>query len=709
MYFKSAVPVWADGYTNEKNITCGFRTAFDYKGGTVTLTLASSTYFHVYIDGEHFSFGPARCAHGYFRVDCHDLTKRLGIGRHFIAVEVLGYGINGFDTLEQSVFLQAELCVAGQPIAYTAPDGNFEAFVLKDRVQKVQRYDFQHGFSQYYRLKKNYGRWRIGEDTEMSVSAVKEQGGVLMPRNIPHYNHRKITTDTVIADGSITAGLTEKPYTRDRSVDLVPSVLQGFPENEFECYLSKELEQCESVFSHRNIVEKRESLRLKSGSFSLLRFDTVKSGFITFKMTCEVQSKLIVFYDEILVDGDILPYRQRAVNAITLEAEPGTYCFISADPDDFKYLKFAVLTGECTVSDIGLLELACSVPLDESYKGTDEDLALIYQAAVETFRQNALDLFMDCPGRERAGWLCDSYFTARTEFALTGKNIIERQFLEHFLLPDSFRYLPEGMLPMCYPADHNDGQFIPNWAMWFLLELKEYYGRTKDLSLIEQARNRVDEVLRYFSAFENSDGLLENLQGWIFVEWSDAANYVQDINYPTNFLYAASVEAVGELYHLPELLNKAERIRKIAYEQSFDGTWFRDHAVRRDGVLTVQPQATEVCQYYALVFDKKAISRFSDLAMRMVKEFSLKYSENRSYPEISPINMLPGFSLRLLLLDLMNDSSQLIDEIKGTLLPMCNVTGTLWENFTDFSGCNHGFASAVIPIIQKHDATVERQ
>ena len=29
------------------------------------------------------------------------------------------------------------------------------------------------------------------------------------------------------------------------------------------------------------------------------------------------------------------------------------------------------------------------------------------------------------------------------------------------------------MLPMCYPSDHNDGVFIPNWAMWFVVQLKD--------------------------------------------------------------------------------------------------------------------------------------------------------------------------------------------------------------------------------------------
>jgi alpha-L-rhamnosidase len=75
---------------------------------------------------------------------------------------------------------------------------------------------------------------------------------------------------------------------------------------------------------------------------------------------------------------------------------------------------------------------------------------------------------MDCPTRERAGWLCDSFFTARAEKVFTGENAIEYNFLENFLLPEKFEHLPKGMLPMCYPSDHYDKVFIPNWAMWFV-------------------------------------------------------------------------------------------------------------------------------------------------------------------------------------------------------------------------------------------------
>lgn len=56
----------------------------------------------------------------------------------------------------------------------------------------------------------------------------------------------------------------------------------------------------------------------------------------------------------------------------------------------------------------------------------------IYKAALQTFRQNTVDVFMDCPSRERAGWLCDSYFTAIMEKEFTGYSCGSAQFLREF-------------------------------------------------------------------------------------------------------------------------------------------------------------------------------------------------------------------------------------------------------------------------------------
>ena len=144
---------------------------------------------------------------------------------------------------------------------------------------------------------------------------------------------------------------------------------------------------------------------------------------------------------------------------------------------------------------------------------------------METYKQNALDIFMDCPSRERAGWLCDSYFTARVAFDLSGNHLIETNFLENYLLPEKFMNIPQGMLPMCYPSDHVNGNFIPNWAMWFVIELEEYLARSNDRQMIKALEPKVNALLDYFARYENEDELLENLEKWVFVEWSKANDF----------------------------------------------------------------------------------------------------------------------------------------------------------------------------------------
>ncbi len=100
--------------------------------------------------------------------------------------------------------------------------------------------------------------------------------------------------------------------------------------------------------------------------------------------------------------------------------------------------------------------------------------------------------------------------------------MIEYNFLENFLKPETFRDHPHGMLPMCYPGDHYNGVFIPNWAMWFVLQLEDRMHRVGDAAFIAQFRNRVYALVDFFKQYENADGLLEYLPSWVFVEWSMA-------------------------------------------------------------------------------------------------------------------------------------------------------------------------------------------
>ena len=102
----------------------------------------------------------------------------------------------------------------------------------------------------------------------------------------------------------------------------------------------------------------------------------------------------------------------------------------------------------------------------------------------------------------------------------------------------------------------------------------------------------------FFERYENSDSLLEDLPGWNFVEWSKANNFVNGVNYPTNMLYAAALSTAGELYD-EAYSEKARKIKQNILEQSFNGTFFVDNAIRKNGKLELTDNISEVCQYYA--------------------------------------------------------------------------------------------------------------
>jgi len=327
----------------------------------------------------------------------------------------------------------------------------------------------------------------------------------------------------------------------------------------------------------------------------------------------------------------------------------------------------------------------------------------LFETARETLRQSSLDVFMDTPSRERAGWLCDSYFSARVAFDFIGNTALEHNFLENFILPEKFEDIDEGMLPMCYPSDHRNHNYIPNWAMFFVLELEEYLHRSGDRELIDRAKDRVYALVDYFKPYLNEYGLLEKLSKWVFVEWSKAAEFVQDVNYPSNMLYAEMLDVISRLYSDDALAQQAEALRQTIRDMAFDGTYFCDNAVRDEqGKLVRTTNHTEVCQYYAFYFDIASTQQYSDLWKSLVTEFGpSRTSEHDLHPDVPVANAFIGNYLRLEILAREGYTKDVIDNINGFFTKMADLTGTLWENMSTNASCNHCFASHIAHVMYR--------
>ena len=701
--FRSARPIWPAGRETEQNLIVGFRAVIDVDESeaeplAVSLRMIGSTVYRVYVNGEFTFYGPARGPHGYYRLDEIDLSDRITSGANLIAVEIAGYNIDTQYTLDQPSFLQAEVISDGHVLASTGGDGvSFDAVILPERVQDVPRYTFQRGFTEEYHLTPGFDAWKMDKAAEVETAecAVCEDKEII-PRRIPLPEFVKYPPVRSVARGSFTPGIIPGTIWLGDEEEDVDAPMRARLEKEqatspcaaLQCFRTDSREELDTP------LDAGVNIELAADSYHIVDFGTNLSGFMGFRVSCTEDTTLYVSYDEILTDGEVNFRRLGCISIICYHLAPGKYDLEVFEPYTLSAMKLHALGGACTVQDIYIRDYSYPDVHRSSFSCSDRDLNRIFRAGVETFRQNSVDLFMDCPSRERSAWLCDGFFTSRVADDLCPDTNLEKNFLENYLLPP-FPYLPEGMLPRCYPADHRDGDFIPTWSLWFVIQLEEYLARSGDRELVDALKPKVQKLFGYFKNFENEFELLENLEKWVFIEWSKANDYPQDVNYPANMVFSGALAAAGRMYDLDDLTQKAERIRNVIREQSFDGEFFVDNAVREDGVLNPTRNRTEVCQYYAFFFGTATPELHPELWKVMSTDFGPYRNYETTWPEISKANAFIGNYLRLEILSRHGINAQAVKEVNGYFLKMADMTGTLWEVDNPGGSLNHGFASHV--------------
>lgn len=696
-FFKTAKPIWAK--IKEKYTVLGLYTTIS--SDNLKLKIAAGGNYRIFINGEFFYCGPARCAHGFHRVD--EICLPSNTDETNIAIEVINYSVGSFSDIRQEGFVQAEIYENDKIISATGANG-FEYFYLTERVKRVQRYSFQRPWAESYKLTPDTYNWRIGgkSSNAKSIEVVLLPEKKLISRNINNYFFPKNYIESCNATGTFRI---EKPkeYIKDRSLtDVIESpnkTPEGFPENQLEQHLTDEIQEMKNVTVKKIDSKFTGEMKLNKYNFEIVSFKTEKTGFLFADISCKKCGTLYLLFDEILINGDVNALRLACCNVIRLDMEEGDYNFQSTEAFGMKYLKVLCISGEFSISNIGITELVCPQPIIRDFNCKDDELKLIYNAAKETYMQNVVDIFMDCPTRERAGWLCDSYFEAKAEHYFTGENKVEFNFLENYLLPEKFTDIADGMVPMCYPADHWDNSFIPNWSLWLILELADYKQRTNDTQLIIDFKDRIYGILSWFKQYENSDGLLEKLPAWVFVEWSKSNDLVQDINFPTNMLYSLVLKVVAELYNDNSLKTKSVLLKKTIQNRSFTGDFFCDNEVYVNDKLVLSGERTETCQYYAFFTDVATPQTYPELWNKLISEFGPKRLKNGRYKNIYPSNAFIGNFLRLYLLCKNSLYNQMLEEIKGYFLHMAKRTGTLWEHSDEQASCNHGFASFIALLI----------
>ena len=686
MFFKSALPVFEAGKEKEMNYSLILRESTPSLKKAV-LYITAVSFYRLSVNGRFVTFGPARTAKGYARVDVIELDKYDRDGENEIIIELAGYYCGSLATVRQPSFVQAELRMGDDVILATGKD--FTAYRYDRRVQKAERYSVQRHFGEIW-------DYSVGSpfSVDKKIELVPLESGLkYLPAPLSPVC-RDISTDGCIARGNFVFD-ENKEYKKNKySWKSIPEPWGRFEEDELFSRPCEWVQRQSMTPTGKNVSF---PITISAGEYALFDLGMIYAGFISFSAEIKEDSNVVLAFTELCGDEIFEFTKMNCQNVIEY-----VFCgdtkenVMSFEPYTAKKAAIFVKSGKVTVTAFGLTTYEHDFSRVIERDISDPILKKIYDASVRSFTHNSLDIYMDCPSRERAGWLGDTFFTAQGEYYITGKSTVEDAFLENYRLYENTGDLPRGVLPECYPSDFED-KFIPQWCMWYVLQVCKYLTERNTNIDKELFKASIYDFLAFLEPYENADGLLQNLPSWNFVEWSRANTWVQDVSYPTNFLYAETLREAGKLYGDISLIERSDKVREMTKLRSWNGDVFIDNAVKDENGHPVNTtNFSEAGQYYAILF--------GDLDLTDPKYDNLKTYIDEDFERFRPdkehfvrVNVWLGFYLKMWLFIRWENWDRLERMIKGVFPEMADETGTLWEYRYDqkVGSYDHGFSAYV--------------
>lgn len=693
--FKQARAIWGENLKNELNQFLGFFTEINLRDEQeILIAIAARSLYRLFVNDQFFASGPARTAHGYCRVD----EIRLKVtGNVRIAIEVVAFNKPGKYsndcTLEPGLLVAEITDSAGEVISATG-DGPWRYQELLSRRSLVELMSHCREIVECYDLDETSFDWRKGCG-EFSTPVLTDYVVKFLPRRAPYANYRPIPMETLeqISDIKQTKCDVSNQFQLVQYVNK--SYYQAIPKENL--FLDSIFQESDAPFTGRYQLSGQSSITDKSiiltpgQTPTAITFGRKKSelGFIDFniKVTEEccvdvINSDHLTFSGELSGNSYVTRYNLK----------PGNYHLTTFEPKLVRYIKIIMRTA-------GIVTLNYPVILDDTYPDdrdaffscSDGELNAIYEASRRTLRLNTLDIFMDCPERERGGWLCDSHFSSQSAWQMFGDLTVERDFLENFMLTDGTKKW-QGFFPEVYPGSlpKEESVGIMTWSFWLLTELFDYYHRSGDREFIDACRGRVDCFIQGLLSLRGESGLLEGLTVQ-FVDWSLSNNAfnLQPINIPNNCLAVRMLEAMAELYDQPDWRTAADEMRVIIdtcsnwtdiFASKGDGASYDNGQLRRSGCVTESGVAYEIWSGFHLS-DKAYINSFVN-----TMGYSPRY---RSDPNIGKANIFIGLMVRFDILARLGKTETLVRELKDIYLAeLRDGSATFFENYNAFSGCH---------------------
>jgi alpha-L-rhamnosidase len=181
----------------------------------------------------------------------------------------------------------------------------------------------------------------------------------------------------------------------------------------------------------------------------------------------------------------------------------------------WRYIQVDIQTGDdaLTLEHLGAHESTYPFEQRALFDSGDADLQHIWEIGWRTARLDAHETYMDTPYYEQLQYIGDTRIQALISYAVTGDDRLARQAIAAF----ANSHIPEGLTQSRYPSSLQ--QIIPPFSLYWIDMLDDLYWYRPDAQIVTQNLQGTRDVLAWFFAYLQPDGLLREPPYWNFVDW----------------------------------------------------------------------------------------------------------------------------------------------------------------------------------------------
>lgn len=344
-----------------------------------------------------------------------------------------------------------------------------------------------------------------------------------------------------------------------------------------------------------------------------------------------------------------------------------------------------------------------------SFACSDSLLTELWKAGAYTASVCRQDGFMDCPSREQRQWTGDAMIQSLLNYVTCRDLRLSRKAI----LQAAQTQKADGMIAMASTSDVGSEwrTYIPDFALYWILSIVDYLDYSGDLSILDETFPAVAKVVAWFLPWLDESGLLSQVPGWVFIDWSEKLDKRGKV-LALNALFVKALRAgarVAEGVGAEAIAKRWETLASSIASAAADLFWDEERAVYIDcraaeGLSSVVSQQANAA---AIAFGVAPPERWKSIFDYILDNERIKLTKAWRWDEERPFDTRrdvvlsqPFFSHFLhAALARAGRVDDIVSNIRRRWAPMlADGNGTFWESWqlTEMTSRCHAFSATPV-------------